>query len=77
MRYSIRDEYAPKFGRQHLTLWSGPFCEQFEGCATELPRHDGFMVTLYNGDRIRVACESPRDDDNFHRVDAAIRAAIG
>ena len=75
--YSIRDEYKPKFGRQVLTLWSGGFASDYEGEAVELPKHDGFMVRLEYGDNpIRVSCPSPRTDDNYRAVDAAINDAI-
>ena len=74
--YSVRDEYAPRFGRQRLTLWSGAFASTFEGWATELPGHDGFMVELdYFRGKVRVACEAPRNDDNWMRVDDALNAA--
>jgi hypothetical protein len=72
----VRDEYSARFGRQELTLWSGAFADTFEGYALELPRHDGYMVTLYSGEKVRVTCESPRTDDNFHRVDEALRTAL-
>lgn len=70
----VRDEYAPRFGRQRLTLWSGAFASYFEGWAIELPKHDGYMVTIGNH-KIRVSCESPRTDENYARVDDAIRGA--
>lgn len=76
MRVAVRDEYTPRFGRQELTLWSGGFASTYEGHALELPRHDGYMVTTYAGAKIRVACDSPRTDDNFHEVDASINAAL-
>jgi hypothetical protein len=69
----VRDEYAPRFGRQELTLWSG---SQYEGFAWELPRHDGYMIELEYRGRVRVACESPRTEANYQRVDAAISAAV-
>lgn len=74
--YSIRDEYAPLFGRQRLTLWAGAYASQLEGSAWELPGHNGYVVTLYGGERVRVECEAPRTDDNYRRVDSAICAAI-
>ena len=74
-RISVRDECAPKFGRQVLTLWSGPFASNFEGTATELPKHGGYMVTLAYS-KVRVSCESPRTDENYARTDAAIQAAF-
>lgn len=74
---SVRDEYAPRFGRQVLTLWSGGFASDSEGSALELPGHDGFMVTLdYGRGRCRVECETPRDADNYERVDGALDAAV-
>lgn len=72
----IRDEYAPKFGRQVLTLWEGAFASQFVGWARELPRGGGFMVAVEYGPRVRVECESPRTSDNYERVDAAIAATV-
>lgn len=78
-RIGVRDEYAPKFGRQILTLWSGAFASDFDGTAVELPKHNGFMVTVDHltwSHKFRVSCESPRNDENFERVDAAIQAAF-
>lgn len=73
----IRDEYAPTFGLQNLTLWDGALADVFTGTARELPNHDGFMVTLWPTCRkIRVECPAPRTDENFHDVDDAIRTAI-
>ena len=71
----IRNEYSPLFGRERLTLWSGPFCSQFEGSAIELPGHNGYMVEA-DGRRCRVECESPRTEENFRRVDEAINEAL-
>lgn len=73
---NVRDEYAPTFGRQNLTLWSGAFSSTFEGAARELPGHDGFMVTMYYGPKVRVTCAAPRTGDNFEQVDKAIRDAV-
>jgi hypothetical protein len=73
----VRDEYEPRFGRQVLTLWEGPFCSVYDGYAVELPKHDGFMVTLDpNGEKVRVACPAPRTGENFEEVDRAIEAAV-
>lgn len=76
MSIGIRNEYEPRFGREVLTLWSGSFYSVWEGEAWELPRRDGYMVTTYNGDKVRVACPTPRTDDNYREVDAAIVAAV-
>jgi hypothetical protein len=74
---SVRDD-GERFGRQELTLWSGAFASDYEGYALELPRHDGYMVTVgeYNPRTVRVSCESPRTDDNYLEVDEAINAAL-
>jgi hypothetical protein len=73
----VRDEYAPRFGRQVLTLWSGAFASDYEGEAVELPHHDGYMVTLnYFRPKVRVVCEAPRTEGNFLRVDEAIEQAV-
>lgn len=39
-------------------------------------QHDGYMITIGKR-KIRVACEAPRTDGNYMRVDAAIQSAIG
>lgn len=78
-RIGVRDEYAPTFGRQNLTLWSGGFSSDFEGWAHELPNHNGFMVTLDHmlwSEKVRVECPSPRTDDNYEEVDEAINKAV-
>lgn len=72
----VRDEYAPTFGRQNLTLWSPPFASVYEGSAHELPGHNGFMVQMQYGPKFKVECESPRDDANWMRVDDAIVAGV-
>lgn len=74
--YSIRDEYAPKFGRQVLTLWEGGFAACYVGQAVELPKHNGYMITPEYGTPVRVECESPRTDTNWMAVDSAISAAL-
>ena len=73
---SIRDEYTTTFGRQSLTVWSGAFASDYIASALELPKRNGFMVTLYDGRKIRVQCPAPRTEKNFHQVDDAISAAI-
>lgn len=74
---AVRDEYQPRFGRQVLTLWSGAFASDYVGRAVELPKHNGFMVTTAGGNKARVECEAPRNDDNWQRVDAALAAYAG
>lgn len=72
----VRDEYAPMFGRQRLTLWEGGFASCYTGSAWELPGHDGFMVKVDYHAPVRVACPAPRTDANFTEVDDAIGAAV-
>jgi hypothetical protein len=73
---SVRDDYAPRFGRQVLSLWGGGFASDYGGQAWELPAHDGFMVSLdYGSARVRVTCPAPRTDENYQAVDAAIGEA--
>lgn len=68
-------EYSSTHKRQRLTVWSGSFCESLEGEALSLPS-GGFVVTAYNGDKVRVSCPSPRTDANYMEVDAAIGDAM-
>jgi hypothetical protein len=72
----VRDEYAPKFGRQVLTLWSGSFYSTYEAEAVELPKHDGYMLHIEYGPKVRVTCASPRTNENYESVDAALVAAF-
>ena len=68
-------EYSATHKRHRLEVWSGPFFSVWEGTAYSLPS-GGYMVTTYNGDKVRVACPSPRDADNYSDVDAAINEAL-
>lgn len=69
-------DYTSTHKRERLTVWSGPFLSDYEGEAFTLPRGDGYMVTTYGGDRVRVTCPTPRTDDNYPAIDAAINAAL-
>lgn len=72
MDYAIRDEYSPRFGRQVLTIWSGPFAETFEGTAVELPKGDGYMITTRQNVKIRARLAPsyvPRSDATYRKVD--------
>lgn len=69
-------EYTATHKRERLAVWSGPFCSVYEGEAFSLPKGDGYMVTTYNGDKVRVVCPTPRTDDNYLAVDAAIADAL-
>lgn len=75
-RYGVTEdyEYNATHKRHRLEAWSGAFRDLFEGHALSVK--DGYVVTPYYGDPIRVTCPSPRDDRNFHEVDAAISRAL-
>jgi hypothetical protein len=77
-RYGITEDYDynVEHKRKRLHVWSGPFFHTFEAEAYTLPKGDGYMVTTYNGDKIRVACPAPRDDRNYEEVDKAISEAL-
>lgn len=75
--FGVATDYEhTQFGRQMLQVWSGPFFGVWEAQGVALPKSDGFMLTTYNGDKVRVTCPAPRDESNFHEVDAAISNAL-
>ena len=51
------------------------WCDVFEAEGLSLPGRDGYVLTTYNGDRVRVACPM-RTDDTYEEVDAAISEAL-
>lgn len=67
-------DYSAEHVRQKIDVWTGPWFH--EHVATGLSLADGFMLTTYNGDKVRVSCPSPRDDENYTQVDAAIADAM-
>lgn len=69
-------DYNETHKRERLDVWSGPFMSEWEGSALSLPKGDGYMVTLYGGKKVRVSCPTPRTDENYLEVDAAINAAL-
>jgi len=76
-RYQIATDYQTKpRTRDYLDIYSGPFADTWEGGAVSLPKRDGYMVTLYNGKKIRVSCPVGRTDENYRQIDAAINDAI-
>lgn len=77
-RYGIimDEEYNNSHKRTRLTLWSGPFASVLEGEALSLPKNDGFMVTTYNGDKVRVTCPVERTDKNYQEQDKAFNDAL-
>lgn len=69
-------EYNVDHKRQRLTVWSGAFMAVHEAWGVSLPKNDGYMLTTYNGDKVRVTCPVERTEDNYREVDAAISAAL-
>ena len=67
-------EYSATHKRQRLTVWSGSFMSTFEGDALSLK--DGFMITTYNGDKVRVTCPPVRNETTYGEVDDAISDAL-
>jgi hypothetical protein len=76
--YGVRTEYDRNEGRKrdHLTVWSGPWYSVYEAAGVSLPRGDGYMLTTYNGKKVRVTCPTPRTDENYQQIDAAVSAAL-
>lgn len=75
-KFGIATDYDYRAGhkRDRLTIWEGSFFSSFAGEALSVK--DGYMVTTYNGRKFRVSCPSPRNEDNYEEVDAAIDAAM-
>lgn len=76
--YGVATDYDRSAGRkrEYLTVWSGPFFSVWEADAVSLPKGDGYMLRTYNGVKVRVSCPTPRTDENYEEVDAAIDAAL-
>lgn len=76
MQYGVTSdyEYNATHRRERLDIWSNPFYSVWEGEAYSLA--SGYMLTTYNGDKIRVVCPTPRRDDNYEEIDAAINEAL-
>ena len=67
-------EYNATHRRERLDIWSGPFCDVWEAEAYSLA--GGYMLTTHSGDKVRVVCPTPRQDDNYEEIDAAINEAL-
>ena len=67
-------EYNWDHKRSRLTIWEGPFMGTYVGEA--FSTRTGFMITDYNGDKVRVTCPNTRNEDTYRDVDAAINAAL-
>ena len=77
MKFSVASDYAynATHKRDCVTVWSGQFCDTWEATGFSLPS-GGYSLTLYGGEKVRVPCPSPRTQDNYQEVDAAISSAI-
>lgn len=78
MKMGVRSEHEKnaRLKRDYITVWSGVFCEVFEADGVSLPKANGYMLTTYNGDNVRVDCPSPRTEDNYLLVDKAVIDAL-
>lgn len=76
--YGVATDYERNEGRKrdYLTVWSGPFFSVYEAAGVSLPRGDGYVLTTYNGERVRVTCPTPRTDDNYQEIDRAVSDAL-
>lgn len=74
----VRTEYEMNSSRKrdYLTVWSGSFCSVYEAIGVSLPKMNGYMLTTYNDDRVKVTCPAPRSESNCLEVDAAITKAL-
>lgn len=77
-KYSVATDYDynATHKRDCITVWSGQFCDQWEGVGFALPGNTGYMLSMYGGGKVRVACPCPRTEANYRQVDAAVCAAI-
>lgn len=76
--FGVATNYEVNAGRKrdYLDVWCGSFMGSWEARGVSLPRGDGYMLTTYNGDKVRVTCPTPRDETTYQEVDAAINAAL-
>lgn len=72
----VDEEYNATHKRNRITVWSGPFASVLEAEGLSLPKGDGYMLTTYHGDKVRVECSVERTDENYQEQDAAINKAL-
>ena len=72
---SVDSEYNTTHKRERISVWSGQFMGTWEADGYSLPGRNGYMLTTYNGDKVRVTCPM-RDDSTYQEVDAAISSAL-
>jgi hypothetical protein len=70
------EEYNLTHKRKRMTIWSGPFASVLEGEGLSLPKGDGYMITTYHGEKVRVECPVERTDANYEEQDKAINDAL-
>ncbi|MCK9600459.1 MAG: hypothetical protein M0R06_15545 [Sphaerochaeta sp.] len=77
-RYGVTTDYdySAEHMRHRIRVWSGAWYGAWEADGYSLPNNAGYMLTTYNGDKIRVLCPCPRGDDNWQAVDDAISDAL-
>ena len=77
-RYGIITDYDynADHKRHKIDVWSGPWSDVYEATGLSLPKGDGYMLTTYNGDKVRVTCPVIRTEDNYQEQDDAINAAM-
>lgn len=69
-------DYRVSHKRDRIVVWSGPFYSVFEAEGFSLPNNAGYMLTTYNGDKVRVDCPSPRDSENHEETDRLVSQAL-
>lgn len=69
-------DYNASHKRDRVQVWSPPWMSTWEAEGYSLPRGDGYMLTTYNGDKVRVTCPTPRSHENYQIVDQAISDAL-
>lgn len=62
--------------RDHVTVWTGPFMSEWVADGVSRRNGGGYMLTAWDGATVRVSCPTPRTDDNYLAVDAAISDAL-
>lgn len=75
-RFGVATDYDYTGKRDKVIVWSGSFMGTFEAEGLSLPKGDGYMLTTYNGDKVRVECPTPRETENYEEIDAKINAAL-
>lgn len=76
MHFGVTTDYEYTGKRDRIQVWSGAFMSTWEAEGYSLPKGDGYMLTTYNGDKVRVKCPTPRNYYTYREVDAAIELAL-